>query len=991
MKSQIAVTAAVFASGAITSVSLVAGSEMQRASEVPLIVADAAADFVNWENPHVHPIDLTPDRQTLLAVNTPAGLLEVFDVSSGSPVAIASIPVGIDPVSVRARSNTEAWVVNHISDSVSIVDLSSMNVIETIDTPDEPADVVFAGAAPKAFISCSQDNSIRVIDLSAIGAPPTDIDIVGEEPRAMTVSPDGSTVYAAIFESGNDSTVLGGGLTMGADAFPPNVVNDAAGPYGGLNPPPNDGALFSPPINPANPSAPGVGMIVKKNGAGQWMDDNGGDWTDLVSGANANASGRQPGWTLADHDIAAIDTGSLSVTYTTGLMNANMAIATNPADGTVAVVGTDGINEVRFEPVINGRFLRVNIAMVSGASSAVTDLNQHLSYATGPNFTPIPQNERDKSIGDPRAIVFNDAGTTAYVAGMGSDNVVVIDAAGNRTGSMIPINAGEGPTGLALDDASDRLYVMNKFASTISVIDTASNTVVDTVAFFDPSPTAIKDGRKFLYNTRLTSGLGYVSCASCHIDARTDRLSWDLGNPEGDMKPFDQNCFLGGCEDWHPMKGPMSTQTLQDIIGLEPHHWRADRFGIEEFNDAFETLLGDDTQLTPAEMQQFEDFLATICLPPNPFRNLDNSLPTNLPLDGHFTTGRFAPAGQPLPNGDAQAGLLNYRTGNLDGVQCVTCHTLPTGAGPDLQLVGFNLVEIPPGPNGERHIGVVSLDGSTNVSIKIPQLRTLYEKTGFNTTQAVNTAGIGVLHDGSVDSIERFLAEPVFSLANVQELADMTAFMLAFSGSDLPDGSISNPFEPLGPPSNDTHAAVGRQASFDGVDDAADMVLLADLAALADATEIGLIAKGIVNGEARGYRYEGVGFFAGDRAGEVVTQASLLLGVGPGSELTFTAVPFGSQTRLGIDRDRDGDRDRDELDSCADPSDALSTVANSTCCPADVNNDGSASPADFTAWLGCFNDPGSAPYCDRADVNDDGNLDPADFTAWLAAFNNGCP
>ena len=60
-------------------------------------------------------------------------------------------------------------------------------------------------------------------------------------------------------------------------------------------------------------------------------------------------------------------------------------------------------------------------------------------------------------------------------------------------------------------------------------------------------------------------------------------------------------------------------------------------------------------------------------------------------------------------------------------------------------------------------------------------------------------------------------------------------------------------------------------------------------------------------------------------------------------------------------------------------------------CPADVNGDGVATPADFTAWLGCFNDPGSAPFCDNADVNGSGAIDPADFTAWLAAFNAGCP
>ena len=63
----------------------------------------------------------------------------------------------------------------------------------------------------------------------------------------------------------------------------------------------------------------------------------------------------------------------------------------------------------------------------------------------------------------------------------------------------------------------------------------------------------------------------------------------------------------------------------------------------------------------------------------------------------------------------------------------------------------------------------------------------------------------------------------------------------------------------------------------------------------------------------------------------------------------------------------------------------------STDCPADVNGDGNADPADFTAWLGCFNDPGSAAFCDRADVNGSGAIDPSDFTAWLAAFQAGCP
>ena len=58
-------------------------------------------------------------------------------------------------------------------------------------------------------------------------------------------------------------------------------------------------------------------------------------------------------------------------------------------------------------------------------------------------------------------------------------------------------------------------------------------------------------------------------------------------------------------------------------------------------------------------------------------------------------------------------------------------------------------------------------------------------------------------------------------------------------------------------------------------------------------------------------------------------------------------------------------------------------------CPADVNADGLASPADFTAWLALFQNPGS-DGAQRADINRDAALSPADFTAWLAAFAKTC-
>ncbi|MGH9905463.1 MAG: YncE family protein, partial [Pyrinomonadaceae bacterium] len=101
--------------------------------------------FKNFESPQVHPLALTPDGTRLLAVNSPNATLSVFQLVSGSPVLTAEIPVGFEPVSVAARNNREAWVVNWMSDSVSIVDLTTGNVVRSFDVGDEPTDVIFAG------------------------------------------------------------------------------------------------------------------------------------------------------------------------------------------------------------------------------------------------------------------------------------------------------------------------------------------------------------------------------------------------------------------------------------------------------------------------------------------------------------------------------------------------------------------------------------------------------------------------------------------------------------------------------------------------------------------------------------------------------------------------------------------------------------------------------------------------------------------------------
>ena len=959
---------------------------LPRAADVP-----EGSNFVNFETPHVHPLDRTPDGQTLLAVNTAANRIEVFAMGSGLPVAAGSVRVGLDPLTVRARTSTEAWVVNHISDTISIVDLTSMNVVATLKTADEPCDVVFAGSPQRAYVSCAQANAVQVFDPANLAAAPVTVPINGERPRALAVSPDGATVYVAIFESGNATTVLGGGVDLtqphGIVSFPPNAVSDPAGPYGGVNPPPNSGASFNPPINPAVDPPPKVSLIVRKNAAGQWMDDNNHDWTSMVSGADAALSGRPVGWDMPDRDLAVIDTGTLGVTYATGLMNICMAVGVNPATGAITVVGTDATNEIRYEPNIKGTFVRVEMGSVDASNlsnKTVVDLNPHLDYLT----PSVAMSERLKSVGDPRAVVWNGAGTKGFVAGMGSDNVIVINPSGARAGLTQTIDVGEGPTGLVLDEANDALYVLNRFDASVSVVSVSSETVVQTVPFFDPTPASIKDGRKHLYNTHLHSGLGQVSCASCHIDARMDRLGWDLGDPTGTWAAYNGNNQGFGVpllepatttpayQNYHPMKGPMTTQTLQDIIGHEPLHWRGDRGTIEDFANAFLSLQGADGPLTGQDMDDFKAYLATITYGPNPFRTFDNVIPQDLPLPGHYKTGRYgANAGDPLGNGNAFNGISYFRnrTRKVDGGRfaCVTCHTLPTGTGPDMTWNGVQYVPIPVGPTGEHHLGCVTVAGVTNITMKIPHLRNLYKKTGMDLHHTSSNAGFGYGHDGTIDSIERFINMPEFQLANDQETSDGTAFLLSFSGSALPIANITIMLEPPGVTSKDVPASVGTQLTLSGPPDANQLALITSMITLANQGKVGLIVTGVVGGQQRGYTYEGSGSWQTDRAGQQLTSAQVQALGTLGGEITYTVVPVGSQTRLGIDSDLNGCFNGDEGVSCD--------------CLADFNHDTFVSGDDFDAFTDAF------IYGDiSADINGDTFVSGDDFDLYTEHFIAGC-
>jgi YVTN family beta-propeller protein len=727
------------------------GADPSPDARVVTVVMPPDLDFRNFEASQVHPLALSEAGDELYAVNTPEGRLAVFDVAGDGSIGFAGdVPVGLDPVSLAVRPGTsEVWVANHLSDTISVVDVAARKLVATIAVGDEPTDVVFASG--RAFVSLAgSEDRVKVFNAST-RAQIVALDIFSDDPRALAVNAAGTEVFVVTLESGNRSTTLFEDLVT------------SGGPYGGGPPPP------SPPRNPALDPAPPVGLIVKFNPANsRWEDEVAGNWSTFVD------------FTLPDRDVSVIDADATTpsiIRTVSGVGTTLFDVAVNPVTGQLWVPNTEARNVVRFEPNLRGHLVDTRVSMVNSVSGAVSpvNVNSHINYAV----TPGPAGEIAQCLAIPGDGVFSADGSRFYLTAFGSSKVGVLNASGAVTAR---INVGGGPSGVALNEAADRLYVLNRFDNTISTVNTTTNAQVAVTGVagtgqFDPSPDVIKNGRKFLYDGQLTSGHGDVACATCHVFGNLDNIAWELGDPTGSFVPYSSTPWvtfapLGpSTNGFDPMKGPMTTQTLRGLKDLEPFHWRGDRQNFQHFNQAFIALMGRSSQLSTADVNAYTDFIMTVNFPPNPFRNLDNSLPASLTVPSQSGGGATA-------TGNPVNGANIFSNQNLDGgaFSCAVCHALPTGTTTNLF-------------NGQLE--------QESQDFKIPHLRNMYEKVGFgvirpglqsadanNIGTATQKSGFGFIHDGSV-SLTEFLAAPVFTSTTQQE-RDLFVFMLAFGTETVP-------------------------------------------------------------------------------------------------------------------------------------------------------------------------------------------------------------
>jgi YVTN family beta-propeller protein len=641
-----------------------------------------------FESPQVDPIALSFDGTLVYVAETTANRVSVF--SADTHMRVATIQVGSDPAALALRPvGGELWVSNHVSDSVSVIDVqpgspTQFQVVDTVQDLDaagrtafdEPLGIAFSETGQKAFVALSSRNQIAVIDPNARTVT-SRINVRAQEPRAIRVR--NGLLYVAAFESGNQTQL---GLCFEGDCF---VDGFDLLPFA-LNPnlPNFEKDIF------AAPAVPDRDLFVY----------------DVATGA----------------EVAAVS-GVGTLLYGLAVDGNGRAIVTQ-TDARNAVNGAHGQSLV----ALDNRMFTNELATVScsaggcGAPSVLDLEGASPTHAT--------------AMATPYGVALSTDEQLLAVTLAGSSRLATFDAATLALRDVLDLGTGaeqgqQGPRGVALrtDElgAAIEAWVLNTLEDTISVVDVSNPDAIEEVATLpllgDPTPAAVRQGRS-AFNDAFASTTGTFSCASCHPDANVDQLLWRIGG----------ECFQTGCSG----DEPRITMPVRGLANTLPLHWDGtlgDPIGGVDGSVGFEGGTNPpDCDASDADgdddcfLHLADASLGGVMCDPDPVANPAGCPPGgNLPLDRRQALAAYlesvwypparsrpmsdaistpaAPVPVPNGNGTPSATTANAFTGFQDfftrqTTQLATqpstcadsdagCHTLPLGVVTNSGLGGF--------------------------------------------------------------------------------------------------------------------------------------------------------------------------------------------------------------------------------------------------------------------------------------------------------------
>lgn len=304
------------------------------------------------------------------------------------------------------------------------------------------------------------------------------IDVPGDFPVAVALSPDGTRAYV----TGTEVTVV-----------------DTA----------TDDVLGTIPVK-----AFAYGVALSRNGSRAYVTDSSAGEVSVID-------------TFDNHVVSTIKVGNDPRAVALSADD-RWAYVANSADGTVSVIDTASTLVTAVIPVGN-----------RPTALALTPDGQRLFVANAASGTvttiDTSNNLVDETIGvgqdldrsSPEGVIFSPDGARAYVTDSASNRIAVIDTENDTVVDFIDLNLGSQPTGVAISADGKQLYVTEFGAGTVTVIDTAGKKVITQIGV-GGSPNAVvvsADGtRAFVAN----AGADSINVLAINPDLRAGEADTTL-------------------------------------------------------------------------------------------------------------------------------------------------------------------------------------------------------------------------------------------------------------------------------------------------------------------------------------------------------------------------------------------------------------------------------------------------------------------------------
>ena len=288
-------------------------------------------------------------------------------------------------------------------------------------------------------------------------------------------------------------------------------------------------------------------------------------------------------WDIGDNSVSVIDLTTKTVAATVPLGFSPGGIEVNRAGTRLYVADYDGNAIVVIDAVTYSVLAR--IASPAGADKVAMNAAGTRLYVTGNNGLSIIDTATNAVVatagvgGSASAVAVNHAGTRFYVStylgGTYPNNdlysLVIVDAATLDVIANVPV--GSLPTAVAIDPTDTRVYVTNYYSNNLSVVDTATNTVVATIPVSAPLGVVVIAGpAAFDLNRRGLTGSWYQPATNgqgVELEVYEDMVASGAGYLQGAWFTYDYKAAGGAASQrWYTFGGSVRTGQSSATVPL---------------------------------------------------------------------------------------------------------------------------------------------------------------------------------------------------------------------------------------------------------------------------------------------------------------------------------------------------------------------------------------------------------------------------------------